>query len=138
MMTEDEAKTKACCGPHALVALWLAVEKGWAPATGLISGNCIGSACMAWMWLDRSYEYATTRNLVLDEETTTARAKTHPNERMPWHKAHGEPSPPPGDGWEADSEMAQAHGYTVGTFERRWRRAHPCRHGYCGLAGRPE
>lgn len=34
-MTEDEAKTKACCGP------WLAVDEG---------GNCIASACMAWRW----------------------------------------------------------------------------------------
>lgn len=42
-MTEDEAKTKGCCGPWAV---------NWAGRSGEIDANraqtCIGSACMAW------------------------------------------------------------------------------------------
>lgn len=34
-MTEDQAKTKACCG------------SGYRPAE---NGPCIASACMAWRW----------------------------------------------------------------------------------------
>ena len=34
-MTEDEAKTKACCG------------SGYRP---MENGSCIGSSCMAWRW----------------------------------------------------------------------------------------
>jgi hypothetical protein len=36
-VTEDEAKTKVCCGPTVLH-----------PNT--MNGCCVGSACMAWRW----------------------------------------------------------------------------------------
>jgi hypothetical protein len=39
-MTEEEAKTKSCCGP-------MQAEFG---KTHVV--NCIGSACMAWRWDD--------------------------------------------------------------------------------------
>jgi hypothetical protein len=46
-MTEDEAKTKACCGPPA-VFLMMAINAGIEPKVG--DGNCFGSSCMAWRW----------------------------------------------------------------------------------------
>lgn len=47
-MTEDEAKTKMCCGPPFVgAALLLASPKG-SPIPGQEPGTCIASACMAW------------------------------------------------------------------------------------------
>lgn len=47
-MTEDEAKTKTCCGPPS-VANVMAVVSGLMRTTGAPS-LCEGSACMAWRW----------------------------------------------------------------------------------------
>jgi len=47
-MTEDEAKTKRCCGPE---------------GCGFVGNDkeryCIGSQCMAWRWIkiDRDYKF---------------------------------------------------------------------------------
>lgn len=41
-MTEDEAKTKTCCGPMGLL------EQG--SGRSYYSRTCIASACMAWRW----------------------------------------------------------------------------------------
>lgn len=52
-MTEDEAKTKICCGPlylaDALTGLY-AISAG-KDHPKLANGNCGGSACMAWRWM---------------------------------------------------------------------------------------
>ena len=45
-MTEDEAKTKLCCGP-------LQVATQMVQHLNNIPAKCIGSACMAWR---RDYE----------------------------------------------------------------------------------
>lgn len=47
-MTEDEAKTKACCGP-AMVAAFVALHLPSADVAGSV-GACAGSQCMAWRW----------------------------------------------------------------------------------------
>ena len=44
-MTEEEAKTKSCCGP-------MQAEYG---KTHVV--NCIGSACMAWRWVSVGMQY---------------------------------------------------------------------------------
>lgn len=43
-MTEEEAKTKICCGPpQAAAQLMGELRKG-------IAAKCAGSFCMAWRW----------------------------------------------------------------------------------------
>lgn len=53
-MTEDEAKTRMCCGPQILAAA-LVIVAGDPTKVELTpdAGRCIGSACMAWRRLDQ-------------------------------------------------------------------------------------
>lgn len=44
-MTEDEAKTKMCCGPKPIADTTIMAGGGTVTA---IPGNCIASGCMAW------------------------------------------------------------------------------------------
>ena len=46
IVTEEEAKTKRCCGPEGCGGN--AEMHGW--PNGHIVRFCIGSACMAWRW----------------------------------------------------------------------------------------
>jgi hypothetical protein len=45
-MTEDEAKTKICCGPPQVAAQMMRARPAY----------CAGSACMAWRWLPKCGE----------------------------------------------------------------------------------
>lgn len=47
-MTEDEAKTKFCCGPPFVAAVTILTSEGGYVADESAVGKCIGSACMAW------------------------------------------------------------------------------------------
>lgn len=48
-MTEDEAKTKICCGP--LLPVHVEIKAGIFREDGSVQiGRCIGSQCMAWRW----------------------------------------------------------------------------------------
>lgn len=42
-MTEDEAKTKTCCGPQLMARAMMSND-------GSLIYGCIGSECMAWRW----------------------------------------------------------------------------------------
>jgi hypothetical protein len=107
-MTEEEAKTKWCCGP--LQNLHTAMFQAAAsvgdteghfddlPAGGL----CIGSSCMAWLWLP----YYDGRKKMLVRKGTRVRVSSGNESNSEWVlEDPGEPAP------------AQA--------------------GYCGLAGKP-
>jgi hypothetical protein len=48
-MTEDEAKTKSCCGPPT-VAIATLIASGLEMEGPTAKGECAGSACMAWRW----------------------------------------------------------------------------------------
>jgi hypothetical protein len=54
-MTEEEAKTKACCGSYMIAAAIATADysRTGAPRPDAINGYCIGSACMAWRWETR-------------------------------------------------------------------------------------
>lgn len=47
-MTEDEAKTKTCCGPIPVLIGLLAVARP--ESSDIPHASCIGSTCMAWRW----------------------------------------------------------------------------------------
>ena len=50
-MTEEEAKTKACCGAPLLAQVMISISPNVriTDAPDLL-GRCQGSACMAWRW----------------------------------------------------------------------------------------
>lgn len=111
-MTEDEAKTKACChGPQR-------------PAQ---NGTCIGSACMAWIWHGPTSETAHTDNL-----TETAEGR----------RPVGDPPMPHGDGWIASGqprqkgyERSKKDGLPP-ALEQRWERPITQVEGSCGYVPR--
>jgi len=45
-MTEDEAKTKICCGPPQVAAQMMRARPAY----------CAGSACVAWRWINPDSE----------------------------------------------------------------------------------
>ena len=45
-MTEDEAKTKVCCGPPGTNAMMHGIEVG----ADEVNTSCIAFGCMAWRW----------------------------------------------------------------------------------------
>jgi hypothetical protein len=51
-MTENEAKTKYCCGPLLLAETWIN-EEAIKAEHEMKTGRCLASACMAWR---RDYE----------------------------------------------------------------------------------
>lgn len=50
-MTEEEAKTRDCCGPRMLATAFL-LPHDRSAGGGLINraARCIGAECMAWRW----------------------------------------------------------------------------------------
>ena len=91
---------------------------------------CIGFKCMSWRWFDEPYEYVIMDNRVVDEEMTAMKG-------CQWLKAEGNPPIPTGRGWKPTSEPCQMSHYAKGCLEQKWRRPRKIRHGYCGLAGKP-
>lgn len=53
-MTEDEARTKKCCGPLILAAVGVLAKENIIPTSQML--NCIGAGCMAWRWAHTSRE----------------------------------------------------------------------------------
>ena len=52
-MTEDEAKTKMCCGPPGTNTIMHAIEVG----ADVADTCCIASGCMAWRWnVEKGYQ----------------------------------------------------------------------------------
>jgi hypothetical protein len=98
----------------------------------MMKAPCMGAECMKWEWEDVVEELAITRNLTTDQETMTARIKSHPHEMSVWKKPIGEPPTPPGNDWERDGPMQSAPNYLDGTMEQRWARRRR-KYGRCGL-----
>lgn len=79
-MTEDEAKTKVCCGPPFVGAtIILTAPNNSAPQDAKVFGKCIASACMAW--------------------------RTATNPGVEWHPFVSDASP--GEGWYWSVEKRQ-------------------------------
>lgn len=109
-MTEDEAKTRMCCGPQTVaMAVLIAAPTGTVEITGN-AGLCIASACMAW----RTEPGA---------DLSRARAYAEANEKVSAIKSIREAFP--------DFGLLEAKEVIEG--KRPW----PTRatDGYCGLAG---
>lgn len=74
-MTEDEAKTKLCCGPPAVAAMALYVDgdmtsrRSMGNATGGALLNCQGALCMAWRPLKRAQAPAVRTSVNPVEDT---------------------------------------------------------------------
>ncbi len=59
LLTEGEAKGKACCGPPAVWVVIAGVTKGIEAHT-----TCGASGCMAWRWADPALVYPATGEMV--------------------------------------------------------------------------
>lgn len=56
MMTEDEAKTRQCCGPQLIAMMNAAIATRGEGMIASASVFCVGSACMAWRWARKPNE----------------------------------------------------------------------------------
>jgi hypothetical protein len=105
LVTDEEARTKRCCGPEGCGRHLPSASAG--ETIGGLGRHterfCIGSDCMAWEWGEPEYECVKA--------------------------APGEP-PPYGEGWERIGEYS----HPTGTLQyTSWRRPLPSR-GYCPFA----
>ena len=109
-MTEEEAKTKACCGR---------INLGYHRETWMPSGAaCIGSRCMAWRW------------------DGTEVTEESPHSKKDDTGDYADAARPEGDGWQPDYvEMWSDRRGRPATHIMRWTRKF--KSGYCGLAGKP-
>lgn len=88
MLTEDEAKTKRCCGAYDC-------GERRVMAGEVIERYCIGSACMAWredLWTD-------TRQQHLYSTKTGKRVTSAPSSESEWRLANPDEPAPPKRGW---------------------------------------